>query len=90
MNLQQSTHSPSIIRTIATNLLNLFCLCFTAFLCVSVGGAVALKNQLGASSVNEEAIVYASGGLNLFFIVLAIIFVLKTIRDLYCRKKLAD
>lgn len=84
-----TTQSPSIIRIIATNTLSLLCLCFTALLCVSVGGPIAHKNQLGTIPISDETYVYASGGLTTFLVVLAVIFVLKTVRELYRCKKLA-
>lgn len=85
-----TTHSPSMIRIITTNIQILLCLCLTTLLSISVGGTLAHKNQLGTTPISDETYVYASGGTATLLIALATIFVLKTIRELYRHKKQAS
>ncbi len=90
MNANKPAQSPSIIRVILTNITGYLLLCFCVLVCMGIGGPIALKNHNPALEVpGDEEIIYATGGLYLFYAVMGLYFIGKTIRELYRRKKLA-
>lgn len=90
MNANKPAQSPSTIRVILTNITGYLLLCFCALVCMVIGGPIALKNHNPAlEAPGDEEIIYATGGLYLFYAVMGLYFIGKTIRELYRRKKLA-
>lgn len=93
MNTSDLTQSPSIIRIILTNISCYLLLCFCALVCTAFGGAIALDNYNPAletiEAIDNGVFIYAYGGLRLFWTVMGLYFIGKTIRELYRRKTLA-